>query len=215
VPQALAELRRVRCRATSKRTGERCGQWCAPGHVVCYAHGGRSPQAVRSAKVRAAVAEIMATDPRRTPREVLGDALHITDLVLRDWIADLWDAESITLEAAADLTDAATRAAALARTCIDAGIDAEAEAPEEYAELLVRVLNQVGASLLSAWTSPAVDWIKLEAWLRSGVPCALRNEPLPEAPRRGCRGVRSRRIGRSRAHVRWRCDTQRIDPAAS
>jgi hypothetical protein len=90
VPQALAELRRVRCRATSKRTGERCGQWCAPGHVVCYAHGGRSPQAVRSAKVRAAVAEIMATDPRRTPREVLGDALHITDLVLRDWIADLW-----------------------------------------------------------------------------------------------------------------------------
>jgi hypothetical protein len=79
--------------------------------------------------------------PTVCPRQ--GDALHITDLVLRDRIADLWDAESITPEAAADLTDAATRAAALARACIDAVIDAEAEAPEEYAELLVRVLNQV------------------------------------------------------------------------
>jgi hypothetical protein len=101
------------------------------GHVVCYAHGGRSPQAIRSAKVRAAVAEVLAADPRRSPREVLGDALHIADLVLRDRIAELRDMSEITAEAAADLTDAATRAAALARAAMDAGVDVEAEVPGE------------------------------------------------------------------------------------
>jgi hypothetical protein len=183
VPSATAVLRRVRCRATSKRTGERCGQWCAPGHLVCYAHGGRSPQAIRSARVRAAVAEVLAADPRRSPREVLADALHIADLVMTDEVSKLRDAEVITPELAAALTDAATRAAALARAALDAGVDVDGEVPLEYGDLVVRVLNRVGSALLSAWAAPAGDWIELEAWLRSAVPAALRGQEIPDCPR--------------------------------
>jgi hypothetical protein len=29
----------VKCRATSKRTGRRCGRWAVPGNVVCINHG--------------------------------------------------------------------------------------------------------------------------------------------------------------------------------
>jgi hypothetical protein len=97
--------------------------------------------------VRAAVAEVLAADPRRSPREVLGDALHIADVVLRDRIAELRDMSEITAEAAADLTDAATRAAALARAAMDAGVDVEAEVPGEVGDLVVAALSRVAAPL--------------------------------------------------------------------
>lgn len=41
---------KVQCKATSKRTGERCKQWCAPGKKVCKWHGGASNGAPKGSK---------------------------------------------------------------------------------------------------------------------------------------------------------------------
>lgn len=43
---------REACRATSKRSGERCRRIPAPGAVVCHIHGGKSPQAKAKAAER-------------------------------------------------------------------------------------------------------------------------------------------------------------------
>ena len=42
------------CKATSKRTGLPCGQYCKPGHVTCKWHGGNTPLAIEKAKTRLA-----------------------------------------------------------------------------------------------------------------------------------------------------------------
>jgi hypothetical protein len=182
VAASKAVYRRVQCRAVS-RSGERCKRWCSPGHLTCVIHGGGSPQARRSARVREALAEVLAADPRRPMREIMADAVHVADLVMRDKIAELRDAESITPAAAAALTDAALRASALAKAAMDAGIDVEAEAPAEVGELVVSALSRVGSALLAAWHGPASDYRALESWVLRAVPCALRGGELPEAPR--------------------------------
>ena len=184
MPRARAELTRVRCRATSKRTGERCGAWCAPGHVVCRWHGGARNASIRSARVREAVAEILAADPRRSPREVMGDALHVSDLVMQDKIAALRDAESITPETAVELTDAATRAAALARAAADMGVVVDLEADPAHGELVVAALSRVARRLLGSWSAmPGSDYAELESWLVSAVPAALRGLEVGVPPR--------------------------------
>ncbi|MGH9249214.1 MAG: hypothetical protein ACRD0W_06845 [Acidimicrobiales bacterium] len=37
---------KVRCSATSKRTGEQCGQYCAAGFTTCKWHGAAAPQVI-------------------------------------------------------------------------------------------------------------------------------------------------------------------------
>lgn len=62
-----------RCTARSSATGEPCGNWRAPGAVVCKRHGGLAPQVIRKAQLRLleAADPIMgelvriATDPNR------------------------------------------------------------------------------------------------------------------------------------------------------
>lgn len=41
-----------RCRATSKRTGEQCGQYAPSGSVVCRWHGGEAPRSKNAAHKR-------------------------------------------------------------------------------------------------------------------------------------------------------------------
>lgn len=41
---------KVQCKAKSKRTGERCKQYCAPGKIVCKWHGGASNGAPKGSK---------------------------------------------------------------------------------------------------------------------------------------------------------------------
>ncbi len=43
---------RLRCRATSRRTGERCGRAAHPGATVCASHGAKAPQVKRKAQMR-------------------------------------------------------------------------------------------------------------------------------------------------------------------
>lgn len=50
-----------RCTATSKRTGEQCGQVPPEGWEVCQWHGGAAPQVTRAAVVRQVEAEARRT----------------------------------------------------------------------------------------------------------------------------------------------------------
>lgn len=40
------------CKATSKHTGLRCGQWAVFGTTVCHYHGGKAPQVLQAARER-------------------------------------------------------------------------------------------------------------------------------------------------------------------
>lgn len=42
----------LRCRATSRRSGKRCGRAASPGTTVCANHGAKAPQVQRKAKMR-------------------------------------------------------------------------------------------------------------------------------------------------------------------
>jgi len=72
---------RVQCRARSKRSGQQCRRFCAPGHVVCNIHGAKAPQTRRRAE--ASVSESKAAKaidfsklkPVTNPWEVLTDLL--------------------------------------------------------------------------------------------------------------------------------------------
>jgi hypothetical protein len=46
------ESRSARCRARSKRSGERCRRLAIPGGAVCVVHGGAAPQTARAALQR-------------------------------------------------------------------------------------------------------------------------------------------------------------------
>lgn len=52
-----------RCRATSKRTRERCRRAAVPGGTVCTIHGGAAPQ-VRAAADRRVMAQALEADAR-------------------------------------------------------------------------------------------------------------------------------------------------------
>lgn len=108
-----------RCPATSKRTGERCGQF-VPGGGVCRWHGGAARQVKAKREARIALQEQLASEDRRAPWEVLLDALHTADVLAKKAKDDITVLTPETLEA---LVTATNRAATLAKMGLDAGID--------------------------------------------------------------------------------------------
>lgn len=48
----------LRCSATSKRTGQQCGQFVTAAALVCRWHGGAGPQAIAGARRRLALAKV-------------------------------------------------------------------------------------------------------------------------------------------------------------
>lgn len=58
---------RLRCSATSKQKGIRCGRTAIPGGTVCRYHGGAAPQVMKSARERLG----LLTDPAITRMEEL------------------------------------------------------------------------------------------------------------------------------------------------
>jgi len=50
--RSLTEKRQ--CSSTSKRTGQQCGQYVAPGFTVCKWHGAKAPQVQKTARQRLA-----------------------------------------------------------------------------------------------------------------------------------------------------------------
>lgn len=66
-----------KCRATSKRTGQRCGQWPIPGGAVCKWHGGATPQVKRAAAERLALAKLRESVSAVDPGQALQDVLSL------------------------------------------------------------------------------------------------------------------------------------------
>lgn len=88
----------TRCSATSKRTGQRCGNTVTGGATVCRFHGGRAPQTIAAVKRRQLAAEALSDLARMgvavecTPIEALEAMLHEAAgnvVVLRELVAQL------------------------------------------------------------------------------------------------------------------------------
>jgi hypothetical protein len=93
VPDSATPARRtkdqqvgVRCKALSKQTGKRCGQFCAAGFEVCKWHGGGAPQVKRAAQERLeamvndAITDIESLSKQRTHLPTAFNAArHILD----------------------------------------------------------------------------------------------------------------------------------------
>lgn len=139
-----------RCTATAKSTGKRCGAPAIRGATVCSVHGGMAGQVRRKAAERLALAEALEKAARRPAWEVLGDALHTSDVLAQRAANTATDDEPGTV---VNLVHATERAARLAKTALDSGVDERRlRAYEErvYADVagtFVGVVERVLASL--------------------------------------------------------------------
>ncbi len=137
------------CSATAKRTGKGCAHYRMVGSTICHSHGGMAKQVKAKAQERIALAiarlDIGAVEPRE-PGEVLTDALHVVDMVMRN--AKLAANHEMTSAEYDKLVQATVRAHHMAKVNHDAGLDErrfrlqEAQAMQMQA-VFVRVLNQL------------------------------------------------------------------------
>jgi hypothetical protein len=86
----------MRCTATSKYTGEQCKKWAVPGTTVCHMHGVTSNGA-RKAEERVTLAQLLEGDPRH-PWQVVLDATHTLDAIMRDHRAEVLAGETVTVD---------------------------------------------------------------------------------------------------------------------
>jgi hypothetical protein len=86
----------MRCTATAKYTGEQCRNWVTPGTTVCTMHG-QNGATLRKAEERVTLAQLLEQDPRH-PWEVVLDATHMMDAIVRDFQTQLTAGEVITPE---------------------------------------------------------------------------------------------------------------------
>ena len=183
MPERRAVLRRTRCAARSKRSGERCRNYCPPGSAVCRMHGANTPQAVAGAERREIIAELLAADPRPL-RLVLRDAVTVSDAIMCDVRAEIDRTGTASPETIDRLALAAGRAAQLARVALDVGLtDDEGEiVAQQHGEAVARALRVLIAPLLPRVAAGPADARALSGWLRAAVPLALRSQPVPEPP---------------------------------
>lgn len=130
-----------RCSARAKGSGEQC-RLMVRGGGVCRVHGGAAPQVRRRRLERVALAEALASSPRRHPGEVLLDALHTADVLARDARARVAGGLP-SAEAVLALVEAIERAARLAKTTMDADVDQRhAKVAEQHIDTLEAVLRR-------------------------------------------------------------------------
>lgn len=86
----------MRCTATAKGTGERCRNFAVVGMTVCTMHG-LTGNGFRKAEERVTLAQLLEGD-RRHPWEVVLDATHTMDAIVRDFRAEVVAGETITVD---------------------------------------------------------------------------------------------------------------------
>jgi hypothetical protein len=86
----------MRCVATSKTTGEQCKLYVSPGAKTCMWHG-LTGNGARKAEERITLAQLLEQDPRH-PWQVVLDATHMMDAIVRDFQTQLVAGEVITPE---------------------------------------------------------------------------------------------------------------------
>jgi hypothetical protein len=162
----------VRCSATSRRTGSRCGQWARVGTTVCRFHGGGAPQVVKKADMNLVLAELLAADPRPL-HEVLRDAVHVNDAVMTELRLSVQGGE-LDADTVARLVQSAERAGKLSRLAIDVGVH-ERIASSYARHVDVEVAACTGAllavldSLLDATVPDSVQRLALRRWAVDGL----------------------------------------------
>ena len=134
-----------RCRAQSKQAKRQCLKTAEPGATVCYIHGGRAPQVKRKAAVRVALAEAIANGDRRPAAQIMLDALHTADVLMRQaQIVAVDSGEPVPVEVLDGLVQAVARAAAMARVVVDSGVDQQLrKITEEQVDSLHKIMMEV------------------------------------------------------------------------
>jgi hypothetical protein len=108
----------IRCTASAKyRDGQPCRNWAIPGTVVCYVHGAAASQIERKAEVTMTLAQLMNDDPRH-PWEVVLDATHVADSLMREAKATLDASGELPLDQLARLVEATKLAHHMASVAI-------------------------------------------------------------------------------------------------
>lgn len=139
----------AQCTATIHRTGKRCTKPANVGSDVCHTHGGNAPQVRAAAEKRVTLAEAMVKGVKRQPWEILEDALHAADLLMREATFELGAKGTVTPALMDKFVAAFERAHRLAKVNLDAGIDqrrlqlAEAQAGQMH-KVFTRVLDALG-----------------------------------------------------------------------
>lgn len=86
-----------KCKATSSRTGRRCGNWAMAGQDVCGTHGGRAPQNKAAGARRAAEEQVRQKAERylakRTVKPVTDALTGLTEVAgeivaVKDWLRE-------------------------------------------------------------------------------------------------------------------------------
>lgn len=116
----MSVLPPVKCGRRRQTNGEPCSSYAVLGTTVCRKHGGSSPQVKAVAERRVMLAEAIANLPRRHPYEVMGDALHVTDVAGQQLLAAITDGLPVTAEVVSTLLEAARSQAGLAKLVLDA-----------------------------------------------------------------------------------------------
>jgi hypothetical protein len=124
------------CGRRAKRTGQPC-RIRVRGGGPCRVHGenGRT-RAKRMARI--ALAEQLAASPRRSPGDVLLEALHLADVLGKRALSEV-EAGAVTPRRLREVVDASARAGALARTVLSA--EAEAVRAKSGNDLVARQLG--------------------------------------------------------------------------
>jgi hypothetical protein len=86
----------MRCTATAKGTGKQCRNFAVVGMTVCTMHG-LTGRGFRKAEERVTLAQLLEGD-RRHPWEVVLDATHTMDAIVRDFRAEVVAGETITVD---------------------------------------------------------------------------------------------------------------------
>src|SRR5262245_8882111 len=89
------------------------------GATVCLKHGGGARQVRQKAAERVTLAQALAQGDRRPPFEVISDALHAADVIMRDVRARVENDESANAELLTKFVEALERAARMAKLTID------------------------------------------------------------------------------------------------
>ena len=171
-PHPLSE----QCTAKSKRSGQRC-QHLVIGGGVCWIHGGRAPQVAARREQRVLLAEAEAAAPAvvetREPEEILLDALHDTNAVLRQIKHELGagSLSSTLLAVAGEWFD---RVARIAKVVVDGDIAARLErrrerVTAEQVDALSAVLRNVFADPRVSCEAGQMNRVVVEAMAAAGI----------------------------------------------
>lgn len=161
----MAVLPPMLCGRKRTTNGEPCQRYVVLGATVCRKHGGASPQVKAVAERRVMLAEAIANMPRRHPYQVMGDALHVTDVAGQQLLAAIADSSlPVTAEVVSTLLEAARSQAGLAKLVLDAVGGEQWSAQEvnrrfgdQVAEICREMARQLGHDPGSDAVSAAFD----------------------------------------------------------